>query len=56
MYDFLRGFKNVNEMEIKVILCGQKVKITDEVISKMLQLPSKGPNTKLLNPLQEGRN
>jgi hypothetical protein len=51
VYDFLRGFKSVDEMEIKVIMCGQKVKITNEVISKMLQLPGKGPDIKLLNPL-----
>ncbi len=32
----------------------KKVKITDEVISEMLQLLDKGPNMELLNPLHEG--
>jgi hypothetical protein len=42
MYEFLRGLKNVDEVKIKVVVHGQKVKITREVISEMLQLLDKG--------------
>ncbi len=54
MYDFLRQFKNVDEMEIKAIVHRKKVKITNEVIFEMLQLLDKGPDMELSNPLQEG--
>lgn len=51
VYDF---FKEFNEMEIKVIVHMQKVKITNEMISEMMWLLGKGPDTELLNPLQKG--
>jgi hypothetical protein len=54
VYDFLKGFKNVDEMEIKVIVHKQKVKITNEMIYEMMWLLGKGPDTELLNPLQKG--
>jgi hypothetical protein len=53
VYDFLRGIKSIDEMQIKAIVRGQKVKITREVISKML-LPCQGLDTEWLNPLQHG--
>jgi hypothetical protein len=39
IYDFLRGIKSVYKIKIKAIIRGQKLKITHEVISKMLLLP-----------------
>jgi hypothetical protein len=54
IYDFLKGIKSVDKIQIKAIVRGQKVKITHEVTSKMLRLPSEGPNTKWLSPLQQG--
>lgn len=36
IYGFLRGIKNVDMIQIKAIVRGQKVKIIREVISKML--------------------
>jgi hypothetical protein len=32
VYDFLRGLKNIDEVEIRVVVWGHKVKITHEVI------------------------
>ncbi len=52
--DFLRGFKNINETEIKAIMHRKKVKIVDEVIFEMLQVFNKGLDMELSNPLQEG--
>ncbi len=54
IYDFFKGFKNINEVQIKAIVRGQKVKITHEVIFEMLLLPCQGPDTKWSNPLQHG--
>jgi hypothetical protein len=51
VYDFLKGFKSVDEMEIKAIMHRQKVKIIDEMIFEMMWLLSKGLDTELLNPL-----
>jgi hypothetical protein len=45
IYDFLKGMKSINEIQIKVIVRGQKVKITCEMISKMLLLPYQRPDT-----------
>jgi hypothetical protein len=52
VYDFLLGIKNVNKIEIKAMLCGQKVKITHEVIFEMLQLPYKGLDIEWPSPTQ----
>ncbi len=53
VYDFFRGIKSIDKMHIKALVRGQTVKITCEVISKML-LHCQGPNTKWPNPLQYG--
>ncbi len=54
IYDFLRGIKNIDKIQFKAIVKGQKVKITCGVISKMLLLPYQGLNTEWLSPLQHG--
>lgn len=39
IYDFLQGIKSINEIQIKAVVRGQKVKVTYEMISKMQLLP-----------------
>ncbi len=52
VHDFLRGIKSVNDMQIKVMVKRQKVKITRDVIFEMLQLLSRGFDIEWLGPLQ----
>jgi hypothetical protein len=38
IYDFLLGIKNVNKIDIKAMVHGQKVKITHEVIFEIWEV------------------
>jgi hypothetical protein len=52
IYDFLKGINNIDEIQIKVVIQGQKIKITRGVISEMLLLPYQGFNREWPSPLQ----